>query len=464
LTGKSSSKDLSSDNKRSSLTGSHDNNTTGYNTTGYNTTAATSTAGAGALGAGALGSSQVSENNPHAIMQGDRPIVGAIPVHPGKDAESTNNPSFVLPASAGQGQTAGGLHSTLESQPLGHLEDSTRDHTTHDAFSDPSHHRGSGATTGLVGSNTNTSTTGERGNLERTGTGRLSKSLSGRGFGDGPHETGHIGTNTEFDPKLATHDHQHLQHVTHREVRHVEVEEVERKREIDRHVHHVQTHIQPVVDKKILPEQIHENLIAPTKVHEKHASTTEDVKLFESLATQHKDTEVHRPKERTVVDLGEKVTENIIHHVHHVTQPVIEQEVVERHRIHTVIPVHHVTHEAPIIHKSSTHAPVSIDDFVKGGGQLDSKKTYNNVGLLPTDDCNREVDGEAERLVESLNLSKNHHYAGHSHKSGESHSHGTSSSSGLHQAKDGDLHKTAIAAKVDDMTPSSDRIGSTQKI
>ena len=56
----------------------------------------------------------------------------------------------------------------------------------------------------------------------------------------------------------------------------------------------------------------------------------------------------------------------------HVTQPVIEQEIVERHRIHTVIPVHHVTHEAPIIHKSSTHAPVSLNDFLQGGGKASS--------------------------------------------------------------------------------------------
>lgn len=240
---------------------------------------------------------------------------------------------------------------------------------------------------------------------EKLGSGRLSKSSSGRGFDNQPHESGHHHRgSTDFDPKLATHDHQHLQHVTHRDVRHVEVEEVERTREVDRHIHHVQTHVQPVLDKQVLPEKIHENLVAPTKVNEKHASTAEDVALFASLATQHKDTEVHRGKERTVVDLGERVHENVHHHVHHVTQPVIEQEIVERHRIHTVIPVHHVTHEAPIIHKSSTHAPVSMSDFLQGGGKLDSNITHESSGLLANKDCERVSDGPAEKMLADLHL------------------------------------------------------------
>lgn len=245
---------------------------------------------------------------------------------------------------------------------------------------------------------------------EKTGAGRLSSSSSGRGFGDQPHESGHHSRgSTEFDPKLATHDHQHLQHVVHKDVRHVEVEEVERTREVDRHIHHVQTHVQPVLDKQVLPEKIHENLVAPTQINEKHASTAEDVALFASLASQHKDTEVHRGKERTVVDLGERVHENVYHHVHHVTQPVIEQEIVERHRIHTVIPVHHVTHEAPIIHKSSTHAPVSLNDFLQGGGKLDSHITHESSGLLANNDCERVEDGPATALVRDLHLSDSHY-------------------------------------------------------
>jgi len=274
---------------------------------------------------------------------------------------------------------------------------------------------------------------------EKSGHGRLSSSSSGRGFGDGPHETGHVASKEhhEFDPKLATHDHQHLQHVTHRQVRHVEVEEVERQREVDRHIHHVQTHVQPVLDKQVLPEKLSENIIAPTKVNEVHASTPEDVKLFESLATQHRDTESHRPKERTVVDLGEKVNEKVHHHVHHVTQPIIEQEVVERHRIHTVIPVHHVTHEAPIIHKSSTHAPVSLNDFLQGGGKLDSHVTHETSGLLDNDDCERVVDGPAESLIKDLNLGGS--TFGHSH-TGSSHSHTGSSSSGKLGQVAHDLH------------------------
>ena len=72
-----------------------------------------------------------------------------------------------------------------------------------------------------------------------------------------------------------------------------------------------------------------ENIVPQTKIHEKHASTNEDHQLFTGLASKHKNTEVHAPKERTVVDLGEKVHETVHHHVHHVTQPVVEQTHVE---------------------------------------------------------------------------------------------------------------------------------------
>jgi len=298
---------------------------------------------------------------------------------------------------------------------------------------------------------------------DRTGHGRLSSSSSGRGF-DQPHESGHVASKIhhEFDPKLATHDHQHLQHVTHKQVRHVEVEEVERQREVDRHIHHVQTHVQPVLDKKILPEKISENVIAPTKVHEVHASTPEDVSLFTNLATQHRDTESHRAKERTVVDLGEKVNEKVIHHVHHVTQPIIEQEIVERHRIHTVIPVHHVTHEAPIIHKSSTHAPVSLDDFLQGGGKLDSRITHETSGLLDNDDCAVEVNGPAEKLLQDLNLGTS--VLGHSHSHSRDSTSGSTSGKKDYVSKDGDHHGSKIGQVVDNATPSNDRIGSTKAI
>jgi hypothetical protein len=52
-----------------------------------------------------------------------------------------------------------------------------------------------------------------------------------------------------------------------------------------------------------------------TKIQEKHVNTADDVKLFSSLGEKHRDTEQHLPKERTVVDLGEKVNTTTHHHV-----------------------------------------------------------------------------------------------------------------------------------------------------
>lgn len=243
-----------------------------------------------------------------------------------------------------------------------------------------------------------------------TGSGRAS---SGAAHLD--HQTGHDhSVGSKFDPTGAnvTHDHKHLNHVSHVDHRTVEVEEVERQRDVDRHVHHVQHHVQPVVDKQVRDEVHHTNAVPVTEVRENHASTDEDRKLFAGLASQHKDTETHRGKERTVVDLGEKVHENVQHHVHHVTQPVIEQEVVDRHRIHTVIPVHHTTHEAPIVHKSSTHEPVTMDSFLQGGGKLGSGITHENAGVLNTENCDRTVDGTGEKLAQQLHLGGSTYAAG----------------------------------------------------
>lgn len=109
-----------------------------------------------------------------------------------------------------------------------------------------------------------------------------------------------------------------------------------------------------------------------------------------------------------------------------VIQPVVEREVQDRHRIHTVIPTKRklwnrldtssisfakpksptdTTHEAPIIHKSTKHEPVSMDQFLGQGGKLDSTTTHDRAGLLHEGDCSRKVDGVGEDLARSLHLS-----------------------------------------------------------
>ncbi|EAU87427.2 hypothetical protein CC1G_02186 [Coprinopsis cinerea okayama7 len=175
-----------------------------------------------------------------------------------------------------------------------------------------------------------------------------------------------------------------LNPVTHEYIRHLETEEVERIKDLERHVHHVQHHTQPVVARQDLPEG-------------------------------HKDFE-HGAKERTVVDKGTKITEHVHHHVHHVIQPVIEKETIDRQHIHTTIPIHEVTQEAPIVHQSQTHAPIPMDHFVERGGALRGGTTPDVVEktLLREGKCIRTVDGVAEDMEKRLHLGKESTTAVHS--------------------------------------------------
>lgn len=101
------------------------------------------------------------------------------------------------------------------------------------------------------------------------------------------------------------------------ERRHIhEVEEVERHRVVDRHVHHVQHHVQPLLDERHL-EVVHSFREVPvTHVEENHASTDEDRRLLARLNAQSVSSYTVVPHERTRIDKGEtQVTENVVHHV-----------------------------------------------------------------------------------------------------------------------------------------------------
>ncbi|GAA5943275.1 uncharacterized protein JCM15063_000749 [Sporobolomyces koalae] len=207
----------------------------------------------------------------------------------------------------------------------------------------------------------------------------------------------------EADAKAAQHDHQHLAPVTHEHHQRHEVEEVERQREVDRHVHHVQHHVQPVLDTQHGEEQHHEKIHPETHIKERHVATDEDKAMLASLNT-HKDSRTEGPSEKTIIDKGEKVHTNTSHHVHHLVQPVIERDTHEHHRTHTVVPIHQETHEAPIVHQSVAHEPMNIKDFVSGGGDLKSNVKHDVSLLNRGEDCERTVDGPAEQLKSTLGL------------------------------------------------------------
>lgn len=222
------------------------------------------------------------------------------------------------------------------------------------------------------------------------------------------HKSGHdIAADKHLDLKSGEVDQdvQHLAAVTHRTHQRHEVEEVVRQKEHERHVHHVQHHVQPVLDSEHSAEQTHQKIHPVTKVHEKHASTDKDAALLTSVAGKHSDQYAEAPLHRQVVDKGELVNEHIHHHIHNVVQPVIEKDTHEYHRIQTTIPTHVVTHEAPIVHESTHHAPVSKADFVSGGGSLNNKvRSVHEANLLNTGKCDRTVDGLGEKLEQELGL------------------------------------------------------------
>ncbi|KAH9809655.1 hypothetical protein DFH28DRAFT_933569 [Melampsora americana] len=181
-------------------------------------------------------------------------------------------------------------------------------------------------------------------------------------------------TKDRLDASETTETQKVVAPVTHNLIKHQETEEVLRAREHDRHIHH------PVKDLEIRDE-VHHNSVAPTTIiNENLSSTAEDAAAYESIGTQFKDRVEHAQSKREVIDLGETVQVREHHHVHNVIQPVIEKETHDRHRIHTTLPVHQITHEAPIIHNSINHEPLKMEDFLKNGGSLTSTTTHSDIG------------------------------------------------------------------------------------
>ena len=140
--------------------------------------------------------------------------------------------------------------------------------------------------------------------------------------------------------------------------------------------------------------------------------------------------QTHLDRERTIIDKGVTVHETVHHHVHHVIQPIIEKEssyfllvsplsnkasclcflAIDRQTIHTTIPIHEVSHDAPIIHQSQTHNAVPIEHFLQKGGILHNAIPTNDIGsrVLHSGKCTREIDGTADELAKELKLTDSH--------------------------------------------------------
>ncbi|GAA5872423.1 hypothetical protein JCM1840_006059 [Sporobolomyces johnsonii] len=156
------------------------------------------------------------------------------------------------------------------------------------------------------------------------------------------------------DASRAEHDHKYLEPVVH-ERRHVHtVEELERHRTVERHVHHVQHHVQPILE-ELHAEEVHLFRETPVShIEENHASTDEDCALLARLNVGPGTTTVI-PHERVVVDKGETmVTEHIIHHVHHIVMPVWQRDLHEYFRLNPANP------SAPAPYATSYTGPSSL--------------------------------------------------------------------------------------------------------
>lgn len=79
---------------------------------------------------------------------------------------------------------------------------------------------------------------------------------------------------------------------------------------------------------------------------------------------------------------------------------------IDKQVIHTTIPIHEITHEAPVVHQSQTHAPVPLEHFLSRGGTLRGAISQDAIAkkVLRSGQCSREVDGVAETLERDLRL------------------------------------------------------------
>jgi len=138
---------------------------------------------------------------------------------------------------------------------------------------------------------------------------------------------------SEEDAKNAVHDHKYLQPVVHERVHKHHVEEIETHRTVIRHAHHVQHHIQPIID-EVHAEEVHLFREVPvTHIKENHAISPEDRALFDRLNIGESTTTII-PHDKVMVNKGETMrTEHIIHHVHHIVQPVWQRDLHEYFRL-----------------------------------------------------------------------------------------------------------------------------------
>lgn len=134
----------------------------------------------------------------------------------------------------------------------------------------------------------------------------------------------------------------------------------------ERHIHHHQHRVQPVVDKQELETQ-HVNTMAPvvTREHKEDMLPEHQQKLHEQR-TMHQNFQNTAEVERSGAHLGTHVGAHEHHHIHETIQPVIQRETVQPTAVHHTIPISEKIHEAPIVHEATTLPTITADQFLNG--------------------------------------------------------------------------------------------------
>ncbi|KAG6864163.1 hypothetical protein C0991_011941 [Blastosporella zonata] len=129
-----------------------------------------------------------------------------------------------------------------------------------------------------------------------------------------------------------------------------------------------------------------------TTVFENHANNDDDLRALQSMVQAHGNTVEHLDPEHVTVDKGSRIRENVHHHVHHLVQPVLEKDTMDKHRIHTSIPINEASHV-----KGSS---------VKGfAGKFESMMPGEYEASTPAGHCKGCNCGEMHRVSDSFGKS-----------------------------------------------------------
>ncbi|KAJ9125859.1 hypothetical protein QFC24_002643 [Naganishia onofrii] len=137
----------------------------------------------------------------------------------------------------------------------------------------------------------------------------------------------------------------------------------------ERHVHHHQHRVQPIVDKQVLDTKHEFNVLPEVTRESKHDMIPEHRAKLEEQRNLYHNTQTAAPVVREQVAGGVQANEHVHHHVHETIQPVIQRETVASTHVHTTIPIHEKIHDAPVVHEMTTLPTVTLDEFKsKAGG------------------------------------------------------------------------------------------------